>query len=167
MPRPFTNDTITGDIFHQWTVPSYERHERGPAWYMIAIVLGLIFIVYSIIAQIFLFALVVVLVGIILYLQANQEPPSIDVAITELGVIIGDRMYRYDEFERFYLVYRPPEVKTLYLDTKKMLRPNIPLSLDDENPLAIRDTLRQYIPEDTEKEDEPISDMLARRLKIH
>jgi len=37
----------------------------------------------------------------------------------------------------------------------------------DENPLTVRDSLKTFLEEDLEKEAEPMSDLFARRWKIH
>ena len=86
--------------------------------------------------------------------------------IAELGVIVGKRFYHYDELKSFYLVYQPPEVKTLFFETKNPLRPHLRVSLYDVNPLQVRDTLRQFLTEDLDHTEEPLSDMIARHWRI-
>lgn len=167
MPKPLTEETITGDVLHQWKVQEYERHERGLLWYLFMLVFGSLFIVYSIWTKDFLFSFIIILFGIILFLQAYQEPLQVIFAITELGIIIGSRFYDFSEFKYFYIIYQPQEVKTLFFEMKSIIHPLIHVALLDKNPVEIRKSLREYLVEDLEKEEEPLSHTLIRQLRIH
>jgi len=167
MAEVLSENTILGDVLHQWTIREYERHERGTWWHVFMITLGLGLIVYALVTSNFLFALVIVLFGIILYLQSNQHPQDVQFAITDLGILVGVTFYPYADFESFYLIYRPPHVKMLYFDPKGALKPLVRIPLFDENPVELRHTLLEHLNEDLEKEDEPLSDQFARNWKIH
>ncbi len=167
MPKPFREDTIIGDILHKWTVQEYEQHERGWIWYLAMSVLGVILIAYGIWTNNFLFSLIIILFAIILFLQAHQEPLQVTFAVTELGIILGSRFYEFSEFKYFYIIYQPPEVKTLFFEMKSITHPLIHVSLLDENPVEVRQSLRKYMTEDLEKEDEPLAHTVIRRFKIH
>lgn len=167
MPKTLTPDLPIGDIHHQWLVEEYEQHERGSWWYIIMISLGLVLVVYAMVTLNFLFALTIVLSAIIIFLQSHQTALQIPFAITELGVVVGSKFYQYNELGEFYIIYKPPEVKTIFIETKSIIRPTIRVHLHDQNPLEIRDTLRQYLPENVEKEEEPLAALAARRFKIH
>lgn len=167
MPKSITDDTLVGDVLHEWTIQEYDQHERGIWWYMFMIVLGLALVFYGIVSGNFLFSLIIILFAIIMFLQAHQTPPQVPFQITELGVVIGRRFYPYSELKEFYLIYNPPEIKTLFIDTNSPLKPMLRIPLLDTNPVDLRHTLREYLPEDTEKEAEPLSDTFARRWKIH
>jgi hypothetical protein len=167
MPERISENTLIGTILHEWTIQEYQQHERSRLWYVLMLFLGVALVAYAIISGNFLFALIVVLFTIILFLQSNQAPPQILFQITELGLIISTRFYPYSEFESFYLIYNPPDVKTLFLETKSTLRPLIRVPLLDQDPMEIKHSLREFLPEDTEKEEEPISDRMARNWRIH
>ncbi len=167
MPKPVTSESQIGDTLFAWTVSEYDQHDRGTVWYSIVGSLGFLLVVFAIWSDNFLFALIIILSAVILFLQSHQDPPQVPFRITELGVMVNDRFYLYSEFENFYLIYQPPEIKTLFLDTKSALRPTLRIPLLDMNPVEIRHTLREYLPEDTEKEEEPMTDTIARRWKLH
>ena len=57
-----------GEELFSWTVDGYERHERGPVWYAIAFLIGLSLVLYAIVTRNFLFAIVVVMAGVIIAL---------------------------------------------------------------------------------------------------
>lgn len=167
MPRIIDDKLIIGEILHSWRIKEYERHERPTAWYVLMGVLGALLVGYGIFSGNFLFALIVVLFAIILFLQSHQEPSEFPFCVTELGVCVNNRFYPYSELGKFYLIYNPPDVKMLFIDTLSPLRPALRIPLNDDDPNAVRHTLRGYLQEDVEKEEEPFGDMLARRWKIH
>lgn len=166
MPKVLTEDLLIGEPIHEWMVKEYSRVNRGPWWYITMITLGIIFVVYALWTDNFLFALIVILFGIILYLQSNQESPEVVFAITDLGVVVGHKFYTFREFNSFYIIYQPPEVKTLFLQTKSAFRPIVRVPLEDMNPVEVRSTLLQYLEEDVEKQEEPLGDLVSRRWKI-
>lgn len=167
MPKPLLADTVTGDVLHEWTIQEYDRHERGTWWYILIISIGLVFVAYGLYTQNFLFSLIIILAAIILFLQSHQSPPQVSFRIAELGLLIGNRFYAYTELESFYIIYNPPEVKTLFIESKSALRPTLRLPLLDEDPVTVRQTLLEFLEEDIEKEEEPLSDRAARMWKIH
>ena len=107
------------------------------------------------------------LFAIIIFLQSHQKPLELPFVITELGVVLNNRFYPYSELENFYIIYNPPEVKMLFIETLSTLRPALRIPLMDRDPNEVRHTLREFLSEDIEKEEEPFSDMVARRWQIH
>lgn len=167
MPEQIAQETELGEIFHEWSVEEYESHARGARWYLCMVGGGLLLIGYGLFSGNFLFSLVIVLFSIILYLQSHQQAQKIRFRISEQGIAIGPRLYTYSELDSFYVVYKPPFIKTLYLETKSSFRPLIRVNLKDTNPVDVRLTLLEFLPEDVEKEEEPLSDQMARNWKIH
>lgn len=167
MPKNLDNESIVGEILHEWSIPEYEQHERNRAWFVIMGVLGVLFVTYALFTDNFLFALIIILFGIILFLQSHQAPIIIPFKITELGLVVNNRFYSYSELEDFFIIYSPPDVKMLFIETKSTSRPMLRVPLMDIDPNDVRNTLREYIQENLEKEEEPFSDMLGRKWQIH
>ena len=160
-------DVSTGDLVFSWNVREYEQHDRDRRWYIIAGLAGAALLLFSIISGNYLFALVVVLFGIILFLQDIQPPMEVFFGITEAGIVIGDKYYPFKEIGKYWIVYNPPEVKNLYFATSNMLRHRLKIPLLDNDPRPVRDFLNQFIVEDLDQEQEPLSDRLGRILKLH
>lgn len=151
----------------QWEFPEYETYERGPAWYVIMIGLGLIFFIYAIINGNFLFALILLLFALILFTYQRSTPMQIPFVIYETGVQIGDRFYLYREIESFSVVYEPPLVKTLYIVPRaSVLKRDVSIPLDDHDPIQVRSLLLDHVEEDLTREEESSNDALRRLLKI-
>lgn len=162
-----TKESAIGQIFHEWSIPEYESFERPKRWYVTMGILAIFLIIYGLFSGNFLFALIIILSAIILFLQDNQAPVSVRIALTGSGVVVGDRLYEYKELGHFYMVYKPPVVKMLFIETNSLFRPTLRIALLDENPLEIRSVLMEYLEEDIEKEEEPMSDTIARDWRIH
>jgi hypothetical protein len=167
MPKTLNPNMVVGEVHHEWAIQEYESHERSSWWYIVMITIGLGLVAYAMFTLNFLFAISIVLVAIILFLQSHDEAMYIPFAITELGIVVGNKFYEYKELSQFYIIYQPPEVKSLFIETKSALRPIIRIHLHDQNPIDVRDSLRQYLSEDLDKEEEPLADTFVRRLKIH
>ncbi len=157
----------TGDIVFDWVVNEYEKHTRSKRWYVIMAVVGIALLLFSVISGNYLFALIVVLFGIILFLQDMLQPIEVPFAITEAGIVVGDKYYPFKEIVNYWMVYNPPEVKNIYFSTNNILRHRLQVPLMDNDPRPIRDFLNQFIVEDLEQEEEPLSDRLGRVFKLH
>ncbi len=167
MPKVIEEGTIVGNTLLEWSVAEYEQHFRPTAWYVIMTIVGSILVGYAIFTDNFMFAIIIVLFAIILFLQSHQEPIVVPFRITELGIIINNRLYKYSELKDFFIIYRPPEVKMLFIETNSTVRPRLRVPLMDVNPNEVRELLLEFLEENLQKEEEPFSDMMARQWKIH
>lgn len=165
MPETLTNQTLTGEPLYQWVVQEYERHIRGTLWHILMISAGIVLVIYALATDNFLFAIIIILAAIILFLQSAVEPARVPFAITELGVVLGNRFYPYKEFRAFYMIYNN-ETQTLFFDTKATFRPDLRIPMGEQDPMEIRETLQAVLEEDLEKE-EPLADRAARHWKLH
>ena len=164
--NPFENEADDhGDVLIAWKFPEYLKHERGRAWFISMGILGGLLLLYCFWVFNFLFAVILIMIVTILYLHHKREPETVDFAICEDGLEIGRRFYSYKDIEAFWVIYEPPEVKTLYFDFKGW-RPSLAIPLENENPLEVREILLKYLEEDLEKEYEPTSDFVGRWWKL-
>lgn len=167
MPQNILNSNVNiGDVQYEWSVKEYERHERGKNWYLIMSVLALLLIGYGVVSGNYLFALITVLFGIILFMQDMVEPMEVYFALTNTGIVVGKKFYRYSELNNFWIIYNPPFTKNLYFGQNSILRHRIQVPLYDFDPRPIREYLVQYLQEDLEQEEEPLSDRMSRLMKI-
>lgn len=155
-----------GQELLSWAVDEYERYERGPIWYAAMILLALGLLLYAVVTQNFLFAVIILMFGVIIGLSSLREPQKLPFMVTSRGVIIGARFYHFKEFRSFWILYEPPHVKNIYLEFKQSIRPHLVIPLYEENPLTVRESLLQFLNEDAEQEEEPFSDLLGRVLKL-
>ncbi|MEK7213463.1 MAG: hypothetical protein AAB678_03450 [Patescibacteria group bacterium] len=168
MPQDITKEEVNlGQVIYQWSVKEYEQYERDGRWYWMMGIPGAALLVYAILAANYLFALVVVLFAIILFMHGIAEPVQVDFAITNTGLVLGRKYYKYNELSDFWIIYTPPEVKNLYFSVRTLTKHRLQISLLDNDPRPIRDYLKQYLVEDLEQEEEPLSDKIGRLFKLH
>ncbi|MCX6781540.1 MAG: hypothetical protein NTW66_00220 [Candidatus Magasanikbacteria bacterium] len=167
MPQDLLKQDVNfGNVVYSWSFREYEKFNRGKRWYWITGLLAALLIAYAVYTANYLFALIIVLFGIIIFLQDMNEPAELDFALTDTGIVVGTKYYPFSELEKYWIVYNPPMVKVLYFEPKSTLKHRLHIPLLDTDPLTLRDYLNQFLIEDLEKEDEPLSDRLGRMFKI-
>ncbi|MBT6819468.1 MAG: hypothetical protein HOA57_03780 [Candidatus Magasanikbacteria bacterium] len=155
-----------GDILAAWEFPEYIKPDRGKWWYISFSVIAVAFLIYSYFSRNPLFAIIIVLFIIIYYLTEKKDPINMEVIFTEDGFIINDKFMEYKDFENFYIIYYPPQIKNLYLQPKNHLKSVVVLPMEKEDPVHIRETLLRFLDEDLAKEEMPASEGISRILKL-
>lgn len=155
-----------GGVHASWMVDEYPTYSRSWRWYVVASVVGAALLVYALATLNFLFALIIVIFAIVTVVSSAKTPVRLRVALTEDGVLLGHEFIPWLEVSRFWIAYEPPQVKTLYLDFKSALRPDLSIGIDDQNPSVLRRILLTYVDEDTNRNAEPLADFLGRVLKM-
>ncbi len=149
-----------------WQVDEYQRVERSTRWYLIAGIGAVALIVYAVATANFLFAVIILMAGIVTLATSFTPPRRIDVVVTDQGVAIGPRFYEYKKIRDFSLAYQPPDVKILYLDFVSPLNPLLSVPLEDMDPNEVRDTLLAYCRENLDRTEETLTDRLRRVYKL-
>lgn len=155
-----------GSLLASWDFSEYEIYERGRWWYIIGTLFVITMLVYSYIDQNPLLGIIVVLAAVIFMISERRGPEYHTIDIMEDGVGVGPSFYTYGDLKNFFIIYQPPEVKTLYIVPHSLLRPRLAIPLESQDPMAIRSLLIQYLPEDLEREHEPASDSWGRVFKL-
>lgn len=159
-------DVNFGNIIYQWQVKEYEQPERDRRWLVFMGVVGVLLVIFGLSTANYLFVLIIVLFGIIIFLHSLQEPADVNFAITDTGIVLGNKYYRYPELDSFWLVYNPPLVASLYFSLNSILKHRLQVPLLNSDPRPIRDHLNQYLDEDLDQEEEPLSDRVARLFRL-
>ncbi|MFH1564699.1 MAG: hypothetical protein ABIC82_02500 [bacterium] len=155
-----------GEVFASWSFPEYAKYEHSRGWYVWFCILMLGLLIFSLATLNFLFAVFIIIFAVIIFFHDTKEPVQVSFYIGEKGILLGRKFFGYKEFKSFWLFYEPKETKNLYFDLKSFIKPLLSIPLSDQNPLKIREFLLQYLEEDLEKEEEPVSEQLSRRFKI-
>ncbi len=155
-----------GQVHFAWMVDEYPVYRRGWAWYLVASMIGAGMVLYALVTLNFLFALIVVIFGIVLTLSSARTPVRLRFAISEDGLEMGHRFIPWKDLSRFSIVYDPPAVKSMYFGFKNAIVPELAVPLEQMNPNAVRKALLAYIDEDLTRDSEPVTDYLSRVLKF-
>ncbi len=165
-PEQKQPDQPFDEVYASWEYPDYLPFERGWRWYLGAVLVAVLFIVYGIYTRNYFFVIIVVMAVGIFMIANRRQPEAITFALTDRGVVLKDRMLGYSEIKNFWIIYQPPVVKTLFLEPKSVWQPRIHVHLMDQNPVEVRNILLQYLQEDLDKEEEPQSETWGRLFKF-
>ncbi len=157
--------TPTSELL-RWNFPEFDPTPRSHRWYLWFGILSAVLISLGVLSDNFLFSIIIVMVALIIFLRNWRRPANIHFSFTPQGVHIGRNFYAMKEFQDFWIVYRPPSVEVLYLEFNSVWRSSLAIPLQGQNPLQIREVLLQYLPENLEKDEEPLADALARILQL-
>jgi len=155
-----------GKILSQWSFPEFVKYKRSRRWYVVAILIMAVLLIYALVTSNILFATIIIIAGIIFVLNEKREAKTIHFKISEEGIVVDNVLYEWPEIKNFWIIYEPDKVKNIYFEFKSLLLPRLPIPLQDQDPVAIREILLDYIDEDIDREGEPISDGLGRMLKL-
>ncbi|MFH1866869.1 MAG: hypothetical protein ABIJ81_02180 [Patescibacteria group bacterium] len=161
--QPHTN---LGAKLLGWRFPEVRAIERSRGWWIFAGLIVLILLIYALKSLNFLFAVIIIIGVVIIWLDSRKKPALLDFAIHQQGITIAKRFWTWRELDHFWIAYRPPEVTSLYIQPKGVINPRLSVPLEKTNPLEVREILTKYLTENLEREDEPTSEALSRMLKI-
>src|SRR3989338_8037322 len=150
----------------EWEVDEYPAHQRSKLWYILAAVIGVALIVYAIATANFLFAVIILMIGVITLLSSFVPPDRVPVLITNTGVVVSDMYYDFQAIKDFSIAYDPPHVKNLYFEFHSPWQPLLTVPLDDIDPNEVRELLLPYCLENLQRVEENLTDVLRRLYKL-
>ncbi len=147
-----------------WTTPEFTYHQKSSGWLAALAIITLALFAIAMLMQNYIFALLILLLSFLVYIQALRKPPKIKIVISEKGIGIQENFYQYKELKSFWL-FDDPEIRILSVESKKsLLHHRIAIPLADRDPNEIRQLLIQFIPE--KRQEEVLTDIIARKLKF-
>ncbi|MFA7662331.1 MAG: hypothetical protein WCX88_00235 [Patescibacteria group bacterium] len=156
-----------GKQLASWEFDEFQEHDRSLTWYIVIGVIFLGLLLYSVLSSNFLFALIIILGGAtFIFGSFKKQARKIPFEIFQDGIVINHNFTSFDDLKSFWIVYNPPEVKTLYFEQSSILKGELNIPLEKQNPVRIREILLGYLKEDLEKDDESFVDLLRRRAKL-
>ncbi|MBU1032537.1 MAG: hypothetical protein ABII13_03320 [Patescibacteria group bacterium] len=164
--KELLNEFIKAQDKYVWEIPAWEERDRSSRWYIIMSIVAVGFVIYAVITGNFLFAFFILLAAAILVFAGHQKPHNVLVQLGQNGIVFDGRLYEYKDIENFSIIYHPPETKLLYLECGNFIRPRLRVSLEDQDPIEIRNHLKQHVDENLLLQEEHLSDILARLFKI-
>lgn len=149
----------------EWRAQEHGYAPRSARWFitlaaLVAAAAGTMVLLSNVLG-----AIVVGIIGVLIYALAQREPDEVRYRIMVDGVAINNRLYLYRELQAFNIVYVPGQVKTVLLRSTRRFSPLVQLELGQADPLPIRDQLLEFLPEDADLE-EPIVDVIGRRFGL-
>jgi hypothetical protein len=135
-------------MFH-WQFSSAQN--RPKEWYIIALIIVLFFVVYGIIAQMYLMSIVVFLFAWVYIMMENNATPTTEVSINDHVIQVAGTTYNLDMIDRFTLLSNEWEYVMLRLFLKKWISVLIDIPLTSEvDSVWLKAFLSEFITYDTD-----------------
>lgn len=148
-----------------WPAEEFKHQPKSFAWFIGFTIVSIALVVYAVFSKSVMTIIAFVLLITVAYLYAVKNPRILEHKITKTGIKAGNNLYPYKNIKKFWIVYQPPEVKTLNIETTAYLNNEVTIQLGNQDPVAVKLALRNYVPEDIDKE-ESLTDALGRKLKF-
>lgn len=146
----------------RWQAPEYEFRKKTADWFWSVGIITLALALSAVFLKNFLVVLMIILGGFSLALYGARKPKTVSFEINPRGIVVGKRIYYYDDLKSFWIHYDPPEKKELAAESKKTFMPHIKIMLGDTDPEEIRRYLLSFLKE--EKIEESLMETISRML---
>jgi len=153
-----------GNILYSWRAKEFSSNRRSTTWYVVAGIVFLIAIAYTIYIRQWIGLGVIVMVGVLIYLAQNMAPRVFDHKITSQGISIGDKLYPYANLRSFWIV-ASTDNPTLNLISSKKLSLLLTLQLGSADVEKVRKILGDFLPEDINRGEDTV-DKISKFLKL-
>lgn len=155
-----------GEALLAWETWDRPPHDHSRRWYITAGIIGGLFLVYAIASANFLFATIVLMMGLLIILDHSKKPERINIIVTDAGIVYDDHWFPYEEMKDFSIVYQPGVAKILYIDFLRMWKPLLHIPVEDMDPNILRETLLNFVFENLDREEETLTDHMRRLYKF-
>ena len=121
-------------------VYEYEHREKSNEWYVILSIVISGVAIASVVLGNYLFAVLALVAGLAIGVHAGKRPEIVSFEVGREGIRSGDRLYRYEHIESFWVETEFPQ-PMLFVESKRLLLPLIIIPLDETKTKLVRDAL--------------------------
>lgn len=148
----------------QWQASEFIDHEKNNNWF---ILLGLgtvvtCVVIYFMSQSTFSIA-VVILAAIVFGITAKQKPRTMSYMLSDQGIKVGDKHYKYDDFKSFNMA-QEGALWSIILQPTKRFMPSLTIYFDQNDGERIFDTLAAQMPHQERTTDSV--DSFLRRIRF-
>ena len=143
-PSPSDGIDLTEPI--AWNAPEGVRVQRGAVWYVFfAIVLAGLMALAILVFQNWTFAILLPIMAVALFVLSNNNPQTINYAISPKGIYIADTLHDFSEFRAFGLLHENDQHSILLLPVKRF-SPGLTIYFSEAEGEKIVDMLGARLP---------------------
>ena len=129
-----------------WNAPEGVRVQRGAVWYVLfAIVLVGLMALAILVFQNWTFAILLPIMAVALFVLSNNNPQTINYAISPKGIYIADTLHDFSEFRAFGLLHENDQHSILLLPVKRF-SPGLTIYFSEAEGEKIVDMLGARLP---------------------
>ena len=153
----------------RWVGPEFERHNKGPLWDTVVVIIAALLIVIALLWQRnFLFAVFIGIAAAAMIFWGRKEPPLVEFVVDGEGLAIGARaLYRYGELSGFAVSPYPVatgDFAEIVFHRKEALRGHLKIFIPVADVDRVREALAEFLPE--LEYEESFADHLSRIIKF-
>lgn len=150
----------------QWSAPESHFFEKTSTWYIGSAILAGILVIFSLWQGNFLFVVFVVIAEILALFWGGQAPRTLEYSLTDVGVIAGDRLFRFEGLAAYALIESlgGPHFYELVFQQKQALAAYVKLFVPNELAPQVGDFLATRLP--TFEYSPSIAEALMNRLGL-
>ncbi len=147
-----------------WRTKEYNYYPKGYIWKTIFFLISLIIIVIFVFwLKNYSLTILTIASLITFYILAHKKPKEITILINNKGIKVGRSFFPYKNIKSFWIFYQEKGDKELSLRIKALLTPDLKILIGNQNPIQLRRTLLQYIPE--EEHTESLLDIILKIIR--
>jgi hypothetical protein len=134
----------------KWQALEHEHKIRSADWFWAVGIISLFIIIFAIIINNYLFAVFIFIAGLILIFRGNNLPRLMNCEITNRGIIFGENILPYDNFEGFFVEidHSGNQKHKILLKSQKLLAPLMVVPADNQDPELIHSVLVKKLKEE-------------------
>lgn len=155
--------SVPEEVIFSWQAPEFVYTQKPFMWFVAIMAFFVVLAGLAIFLGQWIGAVLSVVMGIALSVWANRKPKIFSYAITNYGVVVSDKNYKYDDFRSFY-EYMDYNQRTIDLVPAKRFGTLVSLPLATPEADDIEKIIAQMIPKVDHNED--IVDKIFRRLRF-
>lgn len=156
-------DTSHSDAAVTWQAPEYIHHDKSMVWFA---VLGGVTLVGAALAVFFaqwLFAVLIVVMGVALGVLAKRPPRDITYRIDDHSVSVGEKVFPFSQLKAFGVIGEG-DIYTVLIRPAKRFMPSVTLYFRHDDGEKIFDALAASLPAEQIKPD--MFDKLVKRIRF-
>ncbi len=131
-----------------WDSMEFEYKEKTKNWYIYVGIVTLLLIVLSIIIKDYLFGVLILIGGFLMFSLSTKKPEILPVEISQHGIKIHGDMYPYTDIYSFWIGQNKRNEAILLISTNRKISSTISVNIAPQiNIMQIREFLLQFIKE--------------------
>ena len=145
----------------EWQAYDRIAQTHSPDWYWAVGIIAFSIMLTAILLNNILFAILVVISIIVLFLRTLQKPQLIHYELTSRGLWVNKEFSSFLSLDSFWVTEEEEPAKLL-IKSKGLLVPFFVIPLENIDPQTVRDFMQEYVPE--EEHHEPLSKRIMEYL---
>lgn len=131
-----------------WEAPEHHHVEKSSEWFAVVGILTLAAAAAAYALGNILFAVLIMLIGLVMSLVTIRTPEIIPYAVSARGIRVDDRLYPYTTLESYYIDEDDPKGPQLLLKGERLIMPLIVIPIPEDEVDEIEDIIAMKIPEE-------------------